>query len=131
LQKRLCGSHRISCFIQKAQGAIPVLLERKIFKYRTWLTRQKKRAKMCQSRRQLLHAINNLYVRNMDESSTLKDLQFDLQLVLGGKRSLPVATLLERLKVISSYNRPAHLATQIKILLWTDIANRVGGMRAK
>jgi len=69
---------------------------------------------MCQSRRQLLHAINNLYVRNMDESSTLKDLQFDLQLVLGGKRSLPVATLLERLKVISSYERPAHLATQIK-----------------
>jgi hypothetical protein len=67
----------------------------------------------------------------MDESSALKDLQFDLQLVLGGKRSLPLATLLERLKVMSSYNRPAHLATQIKNLLRTDIANRVGGMRAK
>jgi hypothetical protein len=64
---------------------------------------KKKGAKMCQSRPQLLHGINNHIVRNMDESSTLKDLQFDVQLVLGGKRSLPVATLLEHLKVLSSY----------------------------
>ncbi|KAI9290101.1 armadillo-type protein [Umbelopsis sp. AD052] len=38
----------------------------------------------------------------MDETSTLKDLQFGLQLVLGGKRSIPVATLLERLKALQA-----------------------------
>ncbi|KAH8553460.1 armadillo-type protein [Umbelopsis sp. PMI_123] len=41
-------------------------------------------------------------VMDMDEGSTLENLQFALELVLGGRRSLPVATLLERLKTLQA-----------------------------
>lgn len=68
------------------------------------------------------------------DSQELKELQFSLPLVSGGRKPLAVATLLERLKVNSPFLLVAWIASSSRNLIpvfWIVVASRTRRMRAE